>query len=86
MISGANADQNPSFRALPVSAADQLSVIVGDDRLFEAFQNAAQSFLTVQSQRFDFAGIGVAKGVELKTLGCGATAVGSAMRGLPWAA
>jgi MSHA biogenesis protein MshI len=66
--------------------ADQLSVIVGDDRLFGAFQNAAQSFLTVQSQRFDFAGVGVAKGVELKTLGCGATAVGSAMRGLPWAA
>ncbi|MGD8956938.1 MAG: pilus assembly protein PilM [Chromatiaceae bacterium] len=66
--------------------ADQLSVIVGDQRLFVALQNAAQSFLTVQVQRFDFAGIQRAKGVELETLGRGATAVGSAMRGLPWAA
>jgi len=66
--------------------ADRLSVIVCDDALFDAFGKVAKSFLTVQAERFSFSGIAVAGGVELAELGRGVTAVGAAMRGLPWAA
>ena len=66
--------------------ADQLSVIVSDDRLFEAFSNVASAFLTVQTERFSFSDLGTAAAVDLVELGHGVTAVGAAMRRLPWAA
>lgn len=66
--------------------ADQLSVIACSDALFHAFSQVAQAFLTVQTERFGFSAIPVAAGVDLAVLGRGVTAVGAAMRGLPWAA
>ena len=66
--------------------ADRLSVIVCDPTLFEAFSAVARNFLTVQTERFSFADLDVGEGVELTTLGRGVTALGAAMRGLPWAA
>ena len=66
--------------------ADRLSVIVCDATLFEAFSVVARDFLTVQTERFSFADLDVADGVELATLGRGVAALGAAMRGLPWAA
>lgn len=69
-----------------LGAADRLSVIVCDDALYKAFAQVARNFLTVPTERFDFTAIAWSKGVELSTLGRGVTAVGAAMRGLPWAA
>ena len=66
--------------------ADQLSVIVSDDGLFDAFSKVARAFLTVQTERFSFSDLGAAAGVDLVELGHGVTAAGAAMRGLPWAA
>ena len=61
-------------------------MIVCDPALFEALAAVARDFLTVKTERFSFAGLGVADGVELTELGRGVTALGVAMRGLPWAA
>ncbi len=69
-----------------VGAVDLLSVIVCGDRLFDAFSAVARAFLTVPTERFGFDGLARADGVELGVLGRGVTAVGAAMRGLPWAA
>ena len=66
--------------------ADQLSVIVSDDVMFEAFSKVARTFLTVQTERFSFSGMPSLDEVDLTVLGHGVTAVGAAMRGLPWAA
>lgn len=66
--------------------ADQLSVIVSDDVMFEAFCKVSRTFLTVQTERFSFAGMPSLEEVDLTVLGHGVTAVGAAMRGLPWAA
>ena len=66
--------------------ADRLSVIVCDPTLFEAFATVARDFLTVQTERFSFDDLAVADGVEPAALSRGATALGAAMRGLPWAA
>ena len=75
-----------SRRFAIVGPADRLSVIVCDSTLFEAFSAVARDFLTVQTERFTFADLDVAEGVDLTTLGRGVTALGAAMRGLPWAA
>lgn len=69
-----------------IGAADQLSVIVCDDALFGAFSKVARAFLTVQTERFSFSGMASAEGVDLSTLSYGVTAVGAAIRRLPWAA
>lgn len=66
--------------------ADQLSVVVCDDKLFNAFSKVARAFLTVQTERFSFSGMATADDVNLNALGHGVTAVGTAMRSLPWAA
>lgn len=69
-----------------LGAADQLSVIVCNEDLYQAFSTVARAFLTVQTERFGFSNLAVAAGVDLAVLGRGVTAVGAAMRGLPWAA
>ena len=66
--------------------ADSLSVICFDVALAEAFINIAGTFLTVPTERFRFAAMKIASGVELGNLGRGITAVGTAFRGLRWAA
>ena len=66
--------------------ADQLSVMVPQDLLFSAFSTVAQAFLTVQTVRFSISDTVLADGVSLSGLDRGVTAIGSAMRGLPWAA
>jgi len=66
--------------------ADQLSVIVSDDVMFEAFCRVSRAFLTVQTERFRFTDMDGLDEVDLTVLGHGVTAVGAAMRGLPWAA
>ena len=69
-----------------LGAADKLSVIVCRDTLFEAFSQVAGAFLTVPTERFSFEGLETADGVELRVLGRGVTALGAALRELPWAA
>ena len=66
--------------------ADQLSVIVSGDAMFEAFCRVSRTFLTVQTERFGLAGMPALDEVDSTLPGHGATAVGAAMRGLPWAA
>lgn len=66
--------------------ADQLSVMVCDEAVFDAFKTVAQLFLTVPAERFNFAAIDKADDVDLAVLGRGVTAVGTALRGLEWAA
>ncbi len=67
-------------------AVDQLTVIVDSKRIFEAFSDVARQFLTVPVDQFNLAAISRAQGVDPAALGRGMTAVGAAMRGLPWAA
>ncbi len=66
--------------------ADQLSVMAADEILFEAFSRVAVSFLTVRAERFSMAALAFADDVDPGNLNEGMTAVGAAMRGLPWAA
>lgn len=66
--------------------ADRLSVMVCEDGLYDAFAAVAASFLTVPTERFDFAAIGTANDVRLAELGRGVTALGAALRGVAWAA
>lgn len=69
-----------------IGAVDQLSVIVCNDTLFDAFSAVAKLFLTVPTTRFSFSALTVPEGTEMQTLGRGVTAVGAAMRGLAWVA
>ncbi len=69
-----------------MGAADRLSVISCDNALYNAFGQVARNFLTVPTAQFDFTAVASSEGVELSTLGRGVTAIGAAMRGLPWAA
>ncbi len=69
-----------------LGAADQLSVIVCNDNLYQAFSTVAGAFLTVHTERFGLSTLAAADGVDLAVLGRGITAVGAAMRGVPWAA
>jgi len=65
---------------------DQLTVIVSSDRIFGAFSDVARLYLTVPVAQFDIATFCQAQGIDPSALGRGVTAVGAAMRGLPWAA
>jgi MSHA biogenesis protein MshI len=69
-----------------LGAADRLSVLVSDDVVFDAFNGVAQSFLTVQTTRFDLDRVAIHPGIALDDLSRGVAAVGAAMRSLPWAA
>lgn len=69
-----------------LGAADRLAVITTDSQLYAAFSRVAESFLTVRTERFDFERVAHQPGVDLANLGRGVTAVGAAMRSLPWAA
>ncbi|MDJ0738689.1 MAG: hypothetical protein QNJ91_03170 [Gammaproteobacteria bacterium] len=66
--------------------ADRLTVLVADDALFAAFRQEAGVFLTVPVERFGFAAVASAADVSVDALGRGFTALGAALRGLPWAA
>lgn len=66
--------------------ADRLSVMVCAGELYDAFTSVAASFLTVPTERFDFDAVDIAADVHLPALGRGVTAIGTAMRGVPWAA
>jgi MSHA biogenesis protein MshI len=69
-----------------LGAADRLSILATDPAAAAAFGEVASHFLTVRTQPFDLGRVELAPGVELDRLGRGVTAVGAAMRGLPWAA
>jgi hypothetical protein len=67
-----------------VGAADHLTVLADSDPAYEAFAAVAARFLTVPTQRFaieHFKGDGVSANLHQAL-----TAVGAAMRELPWAA
>lgn len=66
--------------------ADQLSVIGCNEVLFDAFRQVARAYLTVQTEQFSFSAMAALDEVDLGVLGHGVTAVGAAMRRLPWAA
>ncbi|MCB1773197.1 MAG: hypothetical protein KDI88_06235 [Gammaproteobacteria bacterium] len=67
-----------------VGAADQLTVLAGSEPAYEAFATVAERYLTVPTQRFAVDGFdgGETSGQIQQAL----TAVGAAMRDLPWAA
>lgn len=69
-----------------LGAADQLSVIVCDDELFTSFSRVARAFLTVATERFNLAALPGADGVDLDRHGRGISALGAALREMPWAA
>jgi MSHA biogenesis protein MshI len=69
-----------------LGAVDQLSVIARDAQLYASFSRVAESFLTVKAEPFDLARITTDADVNLQVLGRGMTAIGAAMRSLPWAA